>query len=80
METITTSKAREQLYHLIDKTAETHRPLQINGKRNHAVLIGKEDWDAIQETLYLQSIAGMRESIVTGMQTPVEDCAEGLDW
>lgn len=80
MATITASEARARLYRLIDEASESHQPLLITGKRNKAVLVSEEDWTAIQQTLYLLSVPGMRESIREGMATPVEDCAEDLDW
>ncbi|MCX5882655.1 MAG: type II toxin-antitoxin system Phd/YefM family antitoxin, partial [Deltaproteobacteria bacterium] len=43
----------------------------ITGKRNNAVLISAEDWASIQETMYLLSVPGMRESIMEGLQVPV---------
>jgi antitoxin YefM len=55
-------------------------PVQITGKRGNAVLVGEDDWRAVQETLYLVSIPGMRESIIEGIATPVEECANELDW
>ena len=80
MTTISASEARANLYRLIDEAAASHRPLLISGKRNKAVLVSEEDWNAIQETLFLLSIPGMRESIREGMETPVEECGEDLDW
>jgi prevent-host-death family protein len=80
METITSSKARTRLYGLLDETAQSHRPLLITGKRNSAVLVAEEDWRAIQETLYLLSIPGMRKSIRDGMKTPVSRCAKKAAW
>ena len=80
MSAITASEARARLYRLIDETAESHQPLLITGKRNKAVLIAEEDWKAIQETLFLLSVPGMRESIREGMATPVDECAGDLDW
>jgi PHD/YefM family antitoxin component YafN of YafNO toxin-antitoxin module len=44
------------------------------------VLIAENDWRSIQETLYLLSIPGMRESIREGLNTPVEECSDKLDW
>jgi len=44
------------------------------------ILIAEDDWKAIEETLYLTSIPGMRESIIKGMSEPVEKCYEKLDW
>lgn len=80
MTVITASKARSSLYRLLDKTANSHEPVQITGKRNNAVLIGEDDWRAIQETLYLLSIPGMRESIQKGLKTPVKECSKKLEW
>lgn len=77
---ITATEARSKLYRLIDETAESHQPIVITGKRNKAVLVGEEDWAAIQETLFLLSVPGMRESIREGMAIPADECDEELDW
>jgi antitoxin YefM len=65
---------------LVDEAAATHEPILITGKRANAVLIAEEDWQSIQETLYLLGIPGMRETIRKGLETPVEECLEELDW
>jgi len=80
MTSITATEARKQLYSLLDDVAESHEPIQIAGKRHSAVLISEDDWRAVQETLYLTSIPGMRESIREGLKTPVERCDAELDW
>ena len=80
MTTMSASEARARLYRLIDEAAESHQPLLITGKRNKAVLIAEEDWAAIQETLFLLSVPGMRESIREAMTTSIDECAEELDW
>jgi prevent-host-death family protein len=80
MKTISVTKARSNLYQLIDETANIHEPIQITGKRTNAVLLSEDDWRAIQETLYLLSIPGMRESIREGLDTPLEECSEELEW
>jgi len=80
MTTLTASEARSKLYRLIDEAASTHTPILITGKRSNAVLIGEEDWRAVQETVYLLSVPGMRESIREGLNTPVEECAKDPDW
>ncbi|WP_323012548.1 type II toxin-antitoxin system Phd/YefM family antitoxin [Castellaniella sp.] len=78
--TLTATEARANLYRLIDQTAESHQPIRIAGKRTSAVLISEADWDAIQETLYLISVPGMRESIKEGMAEPLEKSAKALEW
>jgi prevent-host-death family protein len=80
MKSLTISKARENLYRLVDEAAETHEPVILTGKRHNAVLLSEEDWKAVQETLYLISIPGMRESIREGLTTPPDACEEELDW
>ena len=80
MVTITAAEAKKQLSRLLSQVGESHEPVHITGKDNGAVLISEEDWRSIQETLYLQSIPGMSESIVQGLKTPVEKCSEKLDW
>ena len=77
---ITASEARADLYRLIDQAAESHQPVLICGKRSSAVLVSAEDWQAIQETLYLLSIPGMRESIRKGMAEPLAKSAKALTW
>ena len=80
MTTVTATEARKRLYKLIDDVADSHEPVQITGKRGNAVLVGEDDWRAVQETLHLVSMPGMRDSILEGMATPVEDLEDQLDW
>ncbi len=80
MTILSASEARKRLYNLVDEVKETHRPVQIVGKRSSAVLVSEEDWKAIEETLYLTSIPGMRKSIKKGLKTPIEKCDKELDW
>jgi antitoxin YefM len=80
MTTLPATKARAKLYALIDHAAKSHKPIQITGKRSNAVLVSEEDWSAIQETLYLLGVPGMRESIVEGMKAPVESCSTEVGW
>lgn len=80
MTTLTASEARVGLYRLIDEAAASHQPVTITGKRNNAVLVSAEDWAAIQETLFLLSVPGMRESIREGLATPADECAKELTW
>jgi prevent-host-death family protein len=80
MKTVTASKARANLYRLIEETAGSSEPVQITGKKANAVLVSEQDWEAIQETMYLLAIPGMRESIQKGLETPIDECAEEIDW
>ena len=80
MRTINVTNARADLYNLLLETAESHEPIQITGKKSNAILVSEDDWRSIQETLYLLSIPGMRESIVVGLKSVVNEETEELDW
>ena len=78
--TVTASEARDRLYRLLDESVESHEPVLITGPRSNAVLISEGDWNAIQETVYLLSVPGMRESVLKGLATPIEQCDENPGW
>jgi prevent-host-death family protein len=80
MKTINATRARTNIYKLIDDANESNEPIQITGKRGNAVIVSEDNWRAIQETLYLVSVHGIRESIIEGMKTNVDECSENLDW
>lgn len=80
MSILKATEARANLYNLIDETAESHQPIIITGKRHNAVLLSEEDWNAINETLYLVSIPGMRESIREGLEADISECSKDVDW
>jgi len=80
MKTVPVSEARSKLYRLIDETAASHEPVLITAKRGNAVLLSEEDWKASQETMYLLSIPGMRESISEGLGTKIEECGRDAGW
>ena len=80
MGSISASEARRRLFTLIDEVRESHQPVEIHGKRGSAVLLSEQDWRAIQETLYLTSIPGMRESILEGMAAPIDELSEDAGW
>lgn len=76
----TIQQAESNFNQLIEEVTISHQPITITGEKNNAVLISQEDWLAIHETLYLSSISGMKKSIQEGLNTPIKDCDEELDW
>ena len=80
MNALSASEARANLYRLMDETVSSHKPVLISGKRNNAVLVAADDWRAIQDTLHLLSVPGMRESIKAGMAEPLGKSAKVLKW
>ena len=80
MTTIRASEARAKLFALLEEVAQSHEPVLISSKKGSAVLISEDDWRAIQETLYLLSVTGMRSSIVKGLKAPLTACSEEPTW
>jgi len=80
MNYISTKEARNRLPGLLQELSTSHEPIIITSKKNNAVLLSEEDWEAIQETLYLLSIPKMRGSIIKGLKTPVTQCSKKLKW
>ncbi|MDP3935850.1 MAG: type II toxin-antitoxin system Phd/YefM family antitoxin [Alphaproteobacteria bacterium] len=80
MHIYTTSQARQNFFKLVDETNTSHVPVYIVGKKHQSVLMSKEDYDAMVETLYLMSIPGMTESIIASRNEPIENFTTTLDW
>jgi prevent-host-death family protein len=80
MPTLTVTEARAKLYSLLDEVTASHEPILITGKRANAVLISEEDWRAVEETIYLLSLPGMRESILEGLNTPLDELSDEAPW
>ena len=80
MTTLNATEARSKLYALMDEAAISHQPILITGKRGNSILLSEEDWNAINETLHLLSVPGMRESIKEGLDSNLSECDQELDW
>lgn len=74
MSIMNATTARNNFFKVMDEAIITHEPVCITGKNGNIIIISEEDWRAIQETLYLSSIPGMREKIIKGLHTPLDDC------
>jgi len=79
---VSVAEAKSSLSNLIDQTVKSHTPVVIAGETHQAVLVSLDDWKAMQETLYLMSIPGMKDSILEGGQVPISECTplEELEW
>lgn len=73
------SDARKKLYQLIDQVALSHEPTTIKGKRNSVVLIASQDWEDIQETLFVSANKELSNSIIKGLSTDFKDCSDKLE-
>lgn len=80
MRTVSATKARQNLYRLIDEVVANSEHLQIVGPRSEVVVISADEWRGIEETLYLLSIPGMRESLLAARTEAIEGCDEEIEW
>jgi prevent-host-death family protein len=80
MPVLSVSQAKENLDTVLDKVQDIFEPIIIAGENSSAVLISENVWRSIEETLYLNSIPGMKESIIAGMQERIEDCSNEIEW
>lgn len=82
MKTFSVTKARQNIYSIMERTIEDSEPVQITGKKGDVIMISLEDWNSIQETLHLVSIPGMEESIMEGMKESIDECStlEDIGW
>ena len=80
MISLSASKVKERLDSILDEVQNTYEPMIITGENNSAVLISQEVWRSIEETLYLSSIPGMKDSIIDGMNEKIENCTTALEW
>lgn len=80
MLSINPTNARQNLYQLIKQVNDENIPIEITSTKNDdsVVLVSKKDWNAIQETLYLQS-AGVLDKIKQFESEETEDLGE-IDW
>ena len=75
MTSISITKARAKLNQIVSEVNESSQPITItNNRGENAVLIGEEDWKAIQETLYLNSIPDMSQSILASKKEDLSEC------
>ncbi len=82
MSAINITNAGKELYNLVENVNLYSEPILIVSKKGNAVLVSESDWNAMQETVYLNSIPGMVESMRTGLETSIEDCVpeEDVEW
>jgi antitoxin YefM len=80
MKTLSAQEAKKLIDQLLDQASESHQPVKITGEHHNGILISEEMWQSIQETSELTQIPGLRDSIKEGLNTPLDQCDEKLDW
>lgn len=74
METLSISEARANLFKLVERVTQSHQPVHIHGRHNKAVLLSEEDFNSMQETLYLMRVPGLYEDLKEGLKISLEEC------
>lgn len=82
MRTVPITNARQDIFNIMEQTIVNSEPIQITSKKGDVVMVSLKDWSAMQETLYLLGIPGMRESIMDGVKEPIDECKslEDIGW
>ena len=80
MITVSVKEASDKLPDLVENMIEKREPVLISGKNNNAVLMAESDWQAMNETLQLLSVPGMRDSIKKGLSENLESTSRKLNW
>lgn len=68
MSAITATDARKALFPLIEQVNEDHTPIEIVSKKGNAILISKDDYDAMVETAYLLSSPANARRLLDSME------------
>ena len=74
------SQVRADIYNVMDETAQSHEPVLITGKRTNVVMLSEEDWNAIEETLFLNAIPQMAMSIKEAMGANDSEFSDSVEW
>ena len=82
MTAINITNARKELYNLVENVNLYNEPALIVSKKGNAVLVSEDYWNALQETVYLNSIPGMAQSLIEGRDTSIEQCVaeDEVEW
>lgn len=82
MTTTNITNFRKNAFQYVEQTIKFNEPLDISTKDGSAVLLSKEDYSGMMETLYLVSVPGMREKIMSGIAEPLSECVDesALEW
>jgi len=82
MTTTTVTNFRKNVYAMVENTVRFNEPVNITTKDGNAVLISEEEYLGLMETLYLTSIPNMKEKLIEGLQTSLDETIpeEEVDW
>lgn len=82
MTNINITNFRKDIYELLEQTIKYNEPINVSTKNGNAIVLSEEDYNGLMETIYLLSVPGMKEKLIDGKDTPLEDCVaeDEVDW
>jgi PHD/YefM family antitoxin component YafN of YafNO toxin-antitoxin module len=79
MTTISANTLKNDLIGVIDGLEHSNEPAIVTEKDKSVIVLSQELWASIEETLYLSSIPGMQQSIIDGMNEPIENGVPAME-
>ncbi|MCK8059036.1 MULTISPECIES: type II toxin-antitoxin system Phd/YefM family antitoxin [unclassified Fusibacter] len=82
MITLSVTNFRKNIYNILSQAIKFNEPININTKEGNAVILSEEDYNGLIETLNLSNIPNLKESIIEGLNTPIDECVseEEVEW
>lgn len=67
---------RKNVFGYINQAVEYNDIVNVSTKNGNAVILSEADYNGLMETLYLSNDPKVKDEIVKGLNTPLEDCAD----
>ena len=80
MSHMTATAAQRNFTTILDTVIRQGDTISIATDDGATMLVTQDEWYGMIETLYLQSIPGMKESILEGKATPFDECLDSVGW
>lgn len=74
MTNINITNFRKDIYELLEQAIKYNEPINISTKNGNAVVLSEEDYNSLIETLYLSNIPEMKEKLIEGKDTNIDEC------
>lgn len=73
---------RKNIYELLETTIKYNEPINVSTKSGNAVVISEEDYNNLMETLYINSIPGLKDEIIRRANAPEDEFVDEneVDW
>lgn len=76
------SNFQKNIFAILEQTIKYNEPVNISTNSGNAVVISEEDYNGLMETVYLSSVPQMKETIIEGLHTPLDECLaeDEVEW